>query len=197
MPSESTAPDGSYLQRVDFAGQLIFDGPGYDYSYLGTVREAGVYTIVEEAEDPDGNLWGRLKSGAGWIDLTSIRTEEYLSAPITVSYTQDITPGSPEYLYRGEKSEFAVQITFQPNEPITDVTFHLLEFTETSYTPGEPLLTLPPLNPGSAFTAEVVFYGDTTAYGLSFTDASGAQRHFAVAISGRNSTLVLWEYVPA
>ena len=42
--------------------------------------------------------------------------------------------------------------------------------------------------------ADVVFYGDMTAYGLSFTDESGIQRHFAITMSGFDSSLVATEY---
>ena len=39
-------------------------GPGIQYGINGVIRDRGVYTIVEEK---DG--WGRLLSGAGWINL--------------------------------------------------------------------------------------------------------------------------------
>ena len=39
-------------------------GPGIQYGINGVIRDKGVYTIVEEK---DG--WGRLLSGAGWINL--------------------------------------------------------------------------------------------------------------------------------
>lgn len=39
-------------------------GPGTSYKILGTIRDKGVYTIIEES-----NGWGKLKSGAGWICL--------------------------------------------------------------------------------------------------------------------------------
>jgi hypothetical protein len=53
----------------------IYDGPGYDYGYLKEVGEDGVYTIVEERIGDDGFLWGRLKSGAGWVRLTDAPME--------------------------------------------------------------------------------------------------------------------------
>lgn len=44
-------------------------GPGTNYAVNGTISKGGVYTIVEEAKDKNGGLWGKLKSGAGWISL--------------------------------------------------------------------------------------------------------------------------------
>lgn len=58
-----------YIVQVDDANTPIYSGPGYHYSYEGTVKIAARYTIMEEKWDSYGNLWGRLKSGAGWIVL--------------------------------------------------------------------------------------------------------------------------------
>ena len=58
-----------YLQRIERSDQSIYEGPGYDYCFVDTVRQRGTYTIVEEVRDSEGNLWGRLKSGKGWICL--------------------------------------------------------------------------------------------------------------------------------
>lgn len=59
-----------YLVYIDNPDKPIYKGPGYDYGYVGTVEIAAQYTIVEHRYDYDGNLWGRLKSGAGWICLS-------------------------------------------------------------------------------------------------------------------------------
>lgn len=50
--------------KVTSSGLNVRSGPGTDYKVNQTIRDQGVYTIVEEK---DG--WGRLKSGAGWISL--------------------------------------------------------------------------------------------------------------------------------
>ncbi len=44
-------------------------GPGTNYPINGVITDNGVYTIVDEAADSNGNKWGKLKSGAGWIML--------------------------------------------------------------------------------------------------------------------------------
>ena len=49
----------------------IYAGPGYDYEYVMTLEEKGVYTIVDECYEPSSySNWGKLKSGVGWINLT-------------------------------------------------------------------------------------------------------------------------------
>ena len=42
----------------------IYDAP--DGNYIGDFNTIGYYTIVEQAEDPNGYTWGRLSTGEGW-----------------------------------------------------------------------------------------------------------------------------------
>ena len=44
----------------------IRKGPGTNYAWTGRYTGKGVFTIVEQK-----NGWGRLKSGAGWISLST------------------------------------------------------------------------------------------------------------------------------
>lgn len=46
-------------------------GPGAEYDKRGAIKDKGIYTIVETAKAKDGGTWGRLKSGAGWINISS------------------------------------------------------------------------------------------------------------------------------
>jgi N-acetylmuramoyl-L-alanine amidase len=43
----------------------VRSGPGQSYAIVTQVRENGVFTIIEERSG-----YGKLKSGAGWIDLS-------------------------------------------------------------------------------------------------------------------------------
>lgn len=47
----------------------IRSGPGTDCPVTGVIRDQGSYTIVETASGQGADLWGRLKSGAGWIAI--------------------------------------------------------------------------------------------------------------------------------
>ena len=45
-------------------------GPGFDHYIVTTlIDDQNVYTIVEEDADHQGNRWGYLRSGLGWIML--------------------------------------------------------------------------------------------------------------------------------
>lgn len=61
---KEVAPELPYRVRMG-AGQAIYSGPGGEYRKKNQAIKPGVYTIVAEQ---DG--WGKLKSGAGWIDLS-------------------------------------------------------------------------------------------------------------------------------
>lgn len=47
----------------------IRKGAGTNYAITGQIQENGVYTIVKESSGSGAKLWGKLKSGAGWISL--------------------------------------------------------------------------------------------------------------------------------
>lgn len=54
-----------YLVKITATALNVRRGPGTNYGISTTIRDKGVYTIVQEQ---DG--WGKLKSGAGWIKLS-------------------------------------------------------------------------------------------------------------------------------
>ena len=62
---ETTAkPFSPYLVQITATVLNIRKGPGTNYAITGTIKNKGIYTIVEEK-----NGWGKLKSGVGWICL--------------------------------------------------------------------------------------------------------------------------------
>ena len=59
-----------YTVRVTCDTLNIRAGAGTDTAKTGkTIRDRGIYTIIEEKPGKGANLWGKLKSGAGWISL--------------------------------------------------------------------------------------------------------------------------------
>ena len=56
----------SYIVRVIIDELNIRTGPGVDNDKVGELHKGDAYTIVEEK-----NNWGKLKSGAGWINVSS------------------------------------------------------------------------------------------------------------------------------
>ena len=46
-------------------GTTVYADPGYYGDIAENIAADGIFTIVEEQRDACGNLWGKLKSGAG------------------------------------------------------------------------------------------------------------------------------------
>ena len=175
------------------AGVPVFEGAGYDCGYVKAVGQDGVYTITEESKDEEKNVWGKLKSGIGWIDLGYAYSIQ--NQPITACFAEDL-PQEPENClsYTAEDSEFLVRIAFQSNETLENVQLSALNPNGNSYSTEKVLYTFDTLSPDMTFVAGVVYYGDVTTYGISFTDGTGTVRCFAFYISGRNGSLQLVEY---
>jgi N-acetylmuramoyl-L-alanine amidase CwlA len=64
--SSTTGTSVDYKVKIICSSLRYRKGPGTSYSIVGTVSKNEVYTIVEEK-----NNWGKLKSGKGWISLSS------------------------------------------------------------------------------------------------------------------------------
>lgn len=59
----------SYKVQIDIANLNIRKGPGTNYNKTGQFTGKGIFTIVQESKGEGATLWGKLKSGAGWISL--------------------------------------------------------------------------------------------------------------------------------
>ena len=194
-PAE-TEPMGTelpYLQYIDRADQSIYDGPGDDFGFVDPVWQRGTYTIVEEAADSEGNLWGRLKSGIGWVNLTEIRSGEYAESLISANYADEnlLLHGDYHAYITGE--EYSAYVAFRAYGRLRDVELFGYELREEGMVPGAVLFTLPELTAEVPLVAELSFPGDMTTYGIRFTDASGVCHTYSIYISGRNGALVLSE----
>lgn len=64
MIEKELAEGAGYCVRIEATELNYRAGAGTSYKINGTVKKGEVYTIVQEV-----NGWGKLKSGAGWINL--------------------------------------------------------------------------------------------------------------------------------
>lgn len=67
--TETTEASVPYRVQVSISNLNIRKGPGTNYGKTGKFTGKGVFTIVEESKGIGATLWGKLKSGAGWISL--------------------------------------------------------------------------------------------------------------------------------
>ena len=198
---------GVYLWVAE--GQLLYIGETVNLRQrfntgYGAISPRNCYTggqstncKMNEEVDYEGILWGKLESG-GWIDIAAATDQDREPAPIWVQFADEETLSGREYQsFVADSSEFTVNLLFSSSEVLRDVQFSSLGYDDNgAYEVQEYLYTLEEITPDLPFVAGVVFYGDMTAYGISFTDAQGQSHHFAVFISGRNGSVLLEEYEP-
>lgn len=191
-PTETTGSSefAAYTVTIEDPETYVYLWPAFRHPVTAMVEEAGTYTIVEEATDTDGNLWGKLKSGLGWVCLTNPPR-----SPIRADYAEETF--NAYHAYWTNETDYITSIGFTPTERLTNVKFGLLDWFETeSYTMPEVLFTIDEMDPEHPFLAQVVFWGDMTTYGISFTDADGEERHYCIGISGKDGSLFCTEYTP-
>lgn len=116
------------------------------------------------------------------------------NAPISAEYAPETF--NAYHIYWTDETDYITSIGFTAAEELTDVTFARLGWEGNSYSEDEVLYTIDIMGPETPFLAQVVYWGDMTTYGISFTDAGGARRYFAVYISGGDGSLVCTEYTP-
>ncbi len=64
---------GDYRVKVTTDVLNIRKGPSTETKKVGKIIDKGVYTIVEDQNGAGATLWGKLKSGAGWISLDYVK----------------------------------------------------------------------------------------------------------------------------
>ena len=195
-PAETETEDDGlpYLLKIDHADQSIYEGPGYDYVFVGTVQERGTYTIVEEVWDYEGNLWGKLKSGVGWVDLSEIRSPEYANALISANYADDNLLLHGDYHYfPGDNSEYRIPIAIRAYGKLRNVELCAYDFAGDDFVMGEAFFTLTEMDEEMPLVAELSFPGDMSMYGIRFVDEDGVTHTYSISVSGRNGALVLSE----
>lgn len=67
---QKVTPEVPYLVRVKPV-TIIYNEPSYSSGIAMTLDDENVYTIVAE-QYTDGKLWGKFKSGVGWVCLNDI-----------------------------------------------------------------------------------------------------------------------------
>lgn len=186
-----------YLLSIPFADQSVYSGPSYDHSFVQTVEQAGTYTIVEEQWDYEGNLWGKLKSGVGWVDLTDIEYRSSAKLPISANYADRPLLNSGNYLYYYDAeggAAYGFSVAFRSYEKLSNVRLHRANLAADSGLELTELYSFPQLTPEQPLVADVNFPGDMSAYAITFTDSKGVNRTFILTTSGRNNALIFYEY---
>lgn len=189
----AAVPEGSYTISLA-ADVAIYQGSDPDYGYTGnTVAQDGVYTIVAEERDEFGDLWGCLKSGAGWVNLSGIQAGKGESHALISSFTDEALMNSGNYEYAIlHESTYSVNVLLRADRRIWD-----LWIAPYDYSSGDPVVQTTiydrhRLDVGDNLVLKLEFPGDMTTYHISFTDGA-YRRCYALTLSGRDGSPWLWE----
>lgn len=86
---DTTAVFEPYIIEVTNPKLNIYDAPSYSANIVGEITDKSRYTIVEEYIEPGqtsiGYIWGKLKSGLGWVNM-------YDATIVDDSFYMDETP---------------------------------------------------------------------------------------------------------
>lgn len=171
VQTEPEEEDNSYRINIPRIDQAIYSGPGYQYQYVGNVGVAGIYTIVEESRDSNNILWGRLKSGIGWVDLNDIHRSDN---PITIDYADPDLLASGNFHHCDKNAgAHSVAVAFLAQQTLFNVQiFYNTNDYDGVWENGYDLYYLKELNPDKPIVAAVSFT-DTSTYLITFEDAYG------------------------
>ena len=200
--AETTTPNTvptEPMREVPYTNELgasvaIYTEPNGSSTFVQNVGQDGVYTIVEEAYDSNGNLWGRLKSGLGWVNLTMVRTAHNRGEVLSCAYADEQMPSSADYhICILDSSEYAFWVAFQASQSLTDIRIVSLEFENSGngYKVGDVLYTLDQLTPEKPLAVKLSFPGDFSVYGILFTDSNGIEQRRTVCKSGEDGSLIM------
>lgn len=169
--TEVEEEDNSYRINIPRMDQPIYCGPGYQYEYVGNVGIAGIYTIVEESRDSDNTLWGKLKSGIGWVDLNDVHRSD---KPITIDYADpDLLASGNFHNCDKNAGAHSVAVAFRAQETLLNVQiFYNTYDYDGIMEDGYDLYYLKKFTPDKPIVAAVSFT-DTSTYLISFEDTYG------------------------
>ena len=190
---------GSDFQEVCFTVSLpawvnMYSKHGYDGEYRGCIGKDGVYTIVETGIDEAGSLWGRLKSGAGWVNLTDY--ESQMMRPVTVALADQALLDSGKYIFcQAEPSEYSVKIAIRAKYYARNVKVSSTTLSDEDWRPEQLLCQYDLLTSDLPLVVEVTFWGDMTSFLLDFVDEYGTNRLYMICTSGMDGTIQAYEYV--
>ena len=181
-PTEATEPEGE-LQRVPWAGFMIFSGPSYDSTPVQPLP-VGTYTMVDGAQDDEGLHWGKLKSGLGWICLSHIRE---FNQPVAIGQADAELESRCEFSYCADS--YSIPLVIHACEKVTDIEIYTCQFGEEQMEPDALIYEKQLLDKGEMLVILVGFPGDFTTYEVRLTDAAGMTRRYLVSVSGRNGAI--------
>ena len=127
-------------------------------------------------------------------------TEEPAEPELSVSADyadQDLLSRPEDYdLLLLDESEYRVDVAITATETVTDIQVVSMPMDDMGYRVDAVLGTLDTIVPGRPFVVAMAFPGDMPNTALVFTDSDGAVHYCAIAMSGKDGSLLLIPFEP-
>lgn len=127
-------------------------------------------------------------------------TEEPAEPELTVSADyadEDLLSRPEDYdLLLLDDSEYRVDVAITATETVTDIQVVSIPMDDMGYRVDAVLGTLDAIVPGRPFVVAMAFPGDMPNTALVFTDSDGAVHYCAIAMSGKDGSLLLIPFEP-
>ncbi|MDO4799370.1 MAG: hypothetical protein Q4A52_02505 [Bacillota bacterium] len=121
------------------------------------------------------------------------------AAPVTVSFAEEKPDITPAAIFIADETEPQVAVLLQSEAVLNEV--EILEFRYEESPQGmkvfpDVMTTIDELSPDRPLLVKMTFYGLYPRYGISYPDAQGLRRYFAVDMSGNDGSLYLLSIEP-
>lgn len=118
--------------------------------------------------------------------------------PVSADYAdQDLLSRPEDYdLLLLDDSEYRVDVAITATETVTDIQVVSIPMDDMGYRVDAVLGTLDAIAPGRPFVVAMAFPGDMPNTALVFTDSDGAVHYCAIAMSGKDGSLLLIPFEP-
>ena len=184
-PTEPLSTSFPYTLKVP-AEACVFKEPNRDSQFVQTIGADGTYTIVAEERDLQGDRWGRLKSGIGWVNLSNFFCEGSQLPPITISRSGELLLSRPHQLINVH-STYVRKISLMTHQHVTNLRVVFTNHGEQQ----ETVYACTTLNPTMPLVLALNFEGDFFGYDIEYTDSNGNFHSHSICESGLDGSLVV------
>ena len=172
---------------------------GYDVKLQSTANAQETNDAPTDSTLSDNNENIESENSAEELQ-SSVSESDSDSIDISADWAENVIDTVADYdEYIIDDSDYSMSIMFTANNPVSDFKIVSLQYedvkedgtpvflTENVYTYGE-------LTTEQSLLVKLSFPGDMPNYGVSYTDSSGTEKHYALQQSGKDGSLVMFEF---
>ena len=192
--------DGTAMNWVDFYFTWPTDENFSDIRCYHNTTGEGDPALSEELDmdfDAVLNISDNLEASVRELRLTPLSEYGAEQLPVHIQWA-DAVPGTEHDSFAAYDGEYAVDVIFTADSPVRDFKFLSLRFADADENgmrfETEELYHMETLTPERPLVVTMGFAGDIPNNGISYVDAEGKTRRFAVEQSGMDGSLILWEF---